>query len=165
MRKSMREIHYSIFAFVFALVLSTSVQAGEMKESGRYVNLKPETSCSKVGDVEGHVVCSFVLDSVSIPDKSEIASRVVRGSIDYTNGIGANHGHTFYTYADGSTRVAAWKGESKKSDQGQYSEGTYECVGGSGRYAGVQCSGKWKSVPQKGGFTLGEYSGKITLQN
>ena len=146
------------------LALSVSAQAGEMVEKGRYVNLKAETNCAKIPDVEGHIICSYEIPAVFIPDEGEIGSRVVKGTLDYVKGVGKNQGYTVTTYADGSTRAVWWEGDSKFDDQKvRYAEGTYTCVAGSGRFAGIKCEGKWKTTFQKGGFGLGEYEGKATL--
>jgi hypothetical protein len=147
-----------------ALAIAGIVQAGEMQESGRYVNLTPKTSCSKVGDVEGHFVCSFESQSVLFADSGDIAKRVVRGMVDLTNGVGTNHGHSVTTYGDGSTRTVMWQGMAKRDAQNaRYSEGTYTCVGGSGRYAGIKCNGNWRSDYQKAKFSIGTYKGSATL--
>jgi hypothetical protein len=159
---------------LFGLVVSASVagalaiggvaRAGEMQESGQYVNLAPKVSCSKVGDAEGHVVCSFEAQGVLIDGNGEMGARVVRGTIDYTNGVGTNQGHSVTTFGDGSTRTSAWQGMAKRDAQNnRYSEGTYTCVGGSGRFAGIKCDGTWRSEYQKAKFSIGKYEGVATL--
>jgi hypothetical protein len=149
---------------VSAMAFSGGALAGEMQESGQYVNLTPEVSCSKVGDVEGHVVCSFESHGVLIAGDGTIGKRVVRGTIDYTNGVGRNQGHTVTTLGDGSTRTSAWEGMAKRdAENNRYSEGTYTCVGGSGRFKGIKCDGTWRSDYQKAKFSIGKYEGVATL--
>lgn len=146
------------------LALPVAAQAGETPEKGRYVNLKADTDCAKVADVEGHVICSYEIPAVQISDQGEAGSRVVLGTLDYVNGVGKNQGYTVTTYADGSTRAVWWEGDSKFNDQKvRYAEGTYACVGGSGRLAGIKCEGKWKTTFEKGGFGSGTYEGTMTL--
>ena len=146
------------------LALAGAAQAGEKEESGRYVNLAPKTSCTKVGDVEGHVVCSFESQGVLIGDDGEIGTRVVRGMVDYTKGLGTNHGHSITTYGDGSSRTVIWQGMAKLDEQKvRYSEGTYTCVGGSGRFAGIECNGAWRSEYQKAKFSIGTFKGSVVL--
>lgn len=151
-------------SFAGAWALGSVAWAGEMKESGRYVNLTPKTSCTKVGDVEGHVVCTFESQGVLFSDSGEIGKRVVRGMIDYTKGVGTNQGHSVTTFGDGSSRTSSWKGVAKRdADNSRYSEGTYTCIGGSGRYVGIKCNGKWRADYQKAKFSLGKYEGVATL--
>jgi hypothetical protein len=147
-----------------ALAIAGVARAGEMQESGQYVNLTPKVSCSKVGDVEGHVVCSFESQGVLIAGNGAIGKRVVRGTIDYTNGVGKNQGHSVTMFGDGSTRTSAWQGMAKRdADNNRYSEGTYTCVGGSGRFEGIKCDGKWRTEYQKAKFSIGKYEGVATL--
>jgi len=144
--------------------LVASAQAGEQTMSGRYVNLKADSECSKLDDVEGHFICTFEAPSVGISDDGEIRSRVVRGTLNLINGTGPAHGYTISTYQDGSMITSEWEGTGKVNDQMvRELAGTYKCVAGSGRYKGVECEGTWTSSVQEGGFTLGSYKGTMML--
>jgi len=144
--------------------LTASAQAGEQTMSGRYANLKADSKCSKLDDVEGHFICTFEVPSVAISDGGEIRSRVVRGTLNLINGTGPAHGYSISTYPDGSMITSEWEGTGKVNDQDvRELAGTYKCVAGSGRYKGVKCEGTWTSSVQKGGFTLGSYKGTMTL--
>jgi hypothetical protein len=146
------------------LGLASVARGSELQETGQYVNLAPEASCSKVGDVEGHVVCSFVAQGVLVAGDGELAARVTRGTIEYTNGVGKNQGHSVTTFGDGSTRTSTWEGETRRDAEGnRYSEGTYTCVGGSGRFKGIKCDGTWRSDYQKAKFSIGKYQGVATM--
>ncbi len=150
--------------FAAMLALSVAAQAGEQPDKGRYVNLKADAECSKIPDVEGHVICSFEMPGVSIVGNGEMDARVARGTLDYINGVGTAQGYTVTTSADGSTLTVQWEGTSKFDDQKvRHVEGTYTCVAGSGRFSGATCKGTWKQADQKGGFALGEWDGTITL--
>ena len=139
-------------------------EAGETAMKGRYVNLKAETDCTDVGDVDGHAICSFVLPSAGILDDGEAYSRVVRGSLDYIKGVGTNQGHTINTYADGSVTTVEWEGTSDfDENKARVMSGTYRCTGGTDRFQGVECEGNWTSTVKKGGFSVGEYEGTMTL--
>ena len=156
--------HAATVGLAGVLLVTGTAYAGEMQESGRYVNLAPKTSCTKVGDVEGHVVCSFESQGVLFADSGEIGKRVVRGMVDLTKGVGTNHGHSVTTYGDGSSRTVVWQGMAKRDAQNaRYSEGTYTCIGGSGRYAGIKCNGTWRSEYQEAKFTIGTYEGSTVL--
>ena len=146
------------------ILLTTVAQAGEMPMKGKYVNLKPESNCTKIQDVEGHVICTFELPGVGIRDDGEYYTRSVKGTIDYIKGVGNNQGYTISTFADGSTITVQWEGNSKFNDQKiRVSEGSYNCLTGTGRFTSIKCNGTWSSTAQKGGFTLGGYEGTMTL--
>ncbi len=131
---------------------------------GEYVNLTADAKCSEVGDVEGHVLCTFEIPSVGIVDGGERHARIVKGTGDYVKGVGTHQGYTINTFADGSTMSVQWEGSVDFNDQNvRISQGTYNCLAGTGRYANVKCNGTWSSSPQKGGFTLGTYEGTMTL--
>ena len=151
-------------AIVSGISLTTVSQAGEKSMKGRYVNLKPESNCTKVEDVEGHVICTFELPSVGVLEDGEYYARSVKGTVDYVKGVGKNQGYTISTFADGSTMTVEWEGSSKFNDnQVRISEGTYSCIAGTGRFSNVIFNGTWSSSAQKGGFTLGSYEGTMTL--
>lgn len=146
------------------LIIPSLAQAGEMPMKGQYVNLKPDAKCSEVGDVEGHVLCTFEIPSVGIRDSGEYYTRIVKGTGDYVKGVGTHQGYTISTFADGATFSAQWKGSAKFNDQKvRVSEGAYNCLAGTERFANVKCNGTWSSSAQKGGFTLGIYEGTMTL--
>lgn len=153
-----------LFGALVFLGTTIVAEAGETAMKGRYVNLKAETNCTEVGDVDGHVICSFVLPSAGIQDDGEVYSRVVRGTLDYIKGVGKNQGHTINTFADGSVTTVEWEGTSKfDENKTRVMIGTYRCTGGTGRFQGVECEGNWTSTQQKGGFSVGEYEGTMTL--
>ena len=153
-----------VIAIAGGLSLATVSQAGEKPMKGRFINLKSESNCTKVEDVEGHVICTFELPSVGILGDGEYYSRIVKGTIDYVKGVGKNQGYTISTFADGSTWTDEWEGSSKLNDQKvMILEGTYSCTTGTGRYSNIKCKGTWRSSVQKGGFSLGEYEGTMTL--
>ena len=155
-------IWWSCALGVFGLAMTA--EAGETAMKGRYVNLKAQTDCTEVKDVDGHFVCSFEIPSVGIRDDGETYSRIVKGTGDYVKGAGKNQGYTISTFADGSVMAVQWEGVSKfNEDKTRVVSGTYQCTGGAGRFEGIECDGTWTSAVQKGGFTLGEYDGRMTL--
>ena len=153
------------FAIASAVIFTFSAQAGEQSQKGRYANLKPsELQCTKLGDVEGHAICSYEIPGVTVFADGTLASRVNRGTLDYINGEGTAEGYTITTHPDGSSHTTKWSGISKINDQKvRVIEGPYECVAGSGRFKGIKCKGKWVTTLQKAGFMTGEFEGKMTL--
>jgi hypothetical protein len=149
---------------VGTLLLASAVSAGEQPFAGRYINHPGQNHCSKLEDKEGHLICSFETLSVGIRDNGEMYTRAVTGTLDWVNGAGPMQGYVVNTYADGSTLATQWQGFSRLDEQQLLrQEGTLTCIGGTGRFAGAKCEGMWTGMPQKGGFTLGDYKGTMTL--
>lgn len=152
------------FALLTVSVLATAARAGEQPVNGRYLNFPSQSDCTNVEGEQGRVICSFTTSSVVVGSDGEMSKRSVVGSLDWTHGAGPLRGETVSTFADGSTLTTTWEGESRTEDgRGPIINGTYECVGGTGRFEAAECHGSWTSENQKGGFALGSYQGTITL--
>jgi len=155
---------FGAFAIAGAFIITFSAQAGEQPLKGRYINMSGETTCTKIGDKEGHIVCTYNLPSAGIRDDGEVYARVIKGTLDQTKGVGSVEGYTVSTYADGSMLVSTYEGMAKvDADKGQVSEGTLTCTGGTGRFQGAKCEGTWNGHRTKAGYTMGEYEGTMTL--
>ena len=159
--------NYKLGALVFAgtIFFTLSTQAGEQPQKGRYVNLKPsEINCTKLSDMERHVICTYEIPGVGINADGSLAARVTKGTLDYIKGEGTAEGYTITTQQDGSTHTSKWSGVSKTNDQKvRVIQGPYECVAGTGRFAGIKCKGKYVPTVQEGGFMIGEFEGTMTL--
>lgn len=154
----------AVTVVVGAVFLSSPAQAGEQPLKGRYINVSGETNCTKIDDEEGHIICTYELPSAAIRDDGEMYARVIKGTLDLTNGVGSVEGYTVSTYADGSMLVSTYEGVSKvDADKNVVNEGTLTCVSGTGRFEGAKCKGTWKGRHTKAGYTLGEYEGTLTL--
>ena len=155
----------TLAGIVGSFLLPVSAQAGEAPFKGRYVNLKPtELHCTKLTDVEGHVICTYEIPGVTIRDDGEMGKRLVKGTLDYIKGEGKAQGYSVTTYADGSMTTTWWEGVSKTGDDKVRSiKGTAKCVAGTGRFAGIKCEVDWVSTTQKAGFQIGEFEGTMTL--
>ncbi len=147
-----------------AVVFSFSAHAGEQPQKGRYINIPEETKCTKVEGEKGHIVCTYMMTSVAVSDDGEMRKRSVVGFLDLTNGQGPVQGHIVSTLADGSTFASTFEGEGKiEGDRGPVMSGTYRCVSGTERFAGIECKGTFTSQRQEGGFSQGTYEGTMTL--
>lgn len=168
-KESMKYFTTPLFGLVALTIfggvaLTTVSQAREMPMKGRYVNLKGESNCTTIDDVKGHVICTFEQPSVGLNDDGDFFSRSIKGTLDHVKGEGKIQGYLINTYMDGSSMTTEWKGISKFNDKKvRITEGSYRCIAGSGRFASVKCDGTWTASAQKGGFTLGEYGGTMTL--
>lgn len=138
-------------------------QAAEKEWKARYVNQKPEFSFVKVGDKEGHTAGSFHQTGVEFSNGG-VSTRVISGTFDYVNWVGPVRGQQINVYGDGSTLHLQWEGETTRDEKKvRHVGGTYTCVGGSGQFEGVECTGTWKCTMAKTGACVGEYSGPMTL--
>lgn len=64
-----------------------------------------------------------------------------------------------WTYADGEEQDLAFEGRFGKG----HSEGTYECAGGTGKYATATCNGTYESESFPNGMAANRWSGTITF--
>lgn len=92
----------SLFVVITLTVLNvvTVARAGEMPMKGQYVNLKPDSTCTKVQDVEGHVICTFELPWGWYSRRWGILLSYCQGNWDYVKGEGTAQGYTISTFAE-----------------------------------------------------------------
>ena len=158
-----------LFAFSVAMSVTSNTWAGEMENHGRYVTEKGKYEAVKVGDVDGHVVGSFHDTGVFFGlggDEKEISTSFGGGTFDFINQVGPVRGFTVNVFKDGSTVTHQWEGEAKLDEnKKQYTEGTYQCTSGTGRWKGVQCKGTWKQSSEANGMSIGRWSGTLTLRD
>lgn len=72
---------------------------------------------------------------------------------------GVYSGTLHRTFEDGKKQDIAFEG---KFGEG-WAEGTYECAGGTGRYATASCSGTYESQSFPNGMAANRWSGTITF--
>ena len=150
-------------------VPSTAFAAQGEAVKGKIVNMKPERSCMTVG---GERVCNIVIKGVGISDQGEVINRdiVAMTKSAGTKSAGkqadtrAIDSFAIWTYPDGSAMMLKSKGESKVDADGQRTiSGTQVCVGGTGKFAGAECTIDWSHSPQANGLYAGTYSGTVNL--
>ena len=105
----------------------------------------------EVGDVPGHIRGVGQTSGLGFftkgPGSGEIATRTSTGTFDLVKGKGPITGDFVYTFRDGSTIHTTATGMTTPVDGGKRSvaEGTYETIGGTGRFAGLKGKGTWKA--------------------
>ena len=138
---------------LIALSLNFTVEAAEKKEqtcSKRNIRTLYKTVLT-IGDVPNHELTQEANISelqVSNPD-FKVKEEWVYSQSDTIDGSGTHTGYFYDTHEDGSTDYGAFRGKIKvvsKSDGAWDAtwEGTYEYVGGSGKFKNLKGSGKYK---------------------
>ncbi|MBP2668423.1 MAG: hypothetical protein H6Q80_625 [Deltaproteobacteria bacterium] len=104
----------------------------------------------EVGDVPGHFVgfseTPGIIFMTKGPASGEIGTRKAIAYYDTVKGKGPLTGYLTYTFPDGSIMRTKAIGMFTPVDGGKRSalEGTWECIGGTGRFEGMKGKGTWK---------------------
>ncbi len=162
------------YAVFFVLLLSMAVVLVPMTQAadevaGRVVYHTQKVEAMEVGDVPGHIVGVIQQPGLIFitkgPASGEIATRMATYYFDTVNAKGTVSGYSVVTYRDESTLVYKTAGTVGPGDGGKQmvSEGTYEYIGGTGRYAGTKGKGTYKGErlgsPKTGGDSYADFSG------
>jgi hypothetical protein len=132
-----------------AVFLVTMTQAAE-EVAGRAVYHTQKMEQIEVGDVPGHIVGvgqhSGLAFRTKGPYSGEVATRINTLYFDSVNGKGTFTAYAGHTYQEGSTQSYKASGTIMPVDGGKRSvfEGTYEVIGGTGRFEGVKGKGTFK---------------------
>jgi hypothetical protein len=126
--------------------------------TSRRVQGTAEVTSVEVGDVEGHVVGVVEFKGLTFFEGGEIATHSNPATFDLTNGSGPHQGYVIHYFDDGSTSIERYQGEAKLSAYGKRTavEGTFECVGGTGRFAGLKGQGTYRGE-RLGALQTGDY--------
>jgi hypothetical protein len=160
----------ALLALVMAagVVLPASAQAQDLGTSRR-VQGTAESTAVEVGDVAGHVVGVVQFKGLTFFADGEIATHTNPATFDLTNGSGPHQGYVIHHFDDGSTSIERYQGEAKLSADGKRTtvEGTFECVGGTGRFAGLKGQGTYRGerlgALQTGDYVYVDTSGSCTV--
>ena len=133
------------------------VQAQDLGSSRR-VQGTAEVTSVEVGDVPGHVVGVVVFKGLSFFEAGEIATHTNPATFDLTDGSGPHRGYVVHYFDDGSTSIERYEGEARLSADGKRTtvSGTFECVGGTGRFEGLRGEGTY-SGERLGALQTGDY--------
>ena len=132
-------------------------QAQDLGNSRR-VQSAAQTTSVEVGDVAGHVVGVVEFRGLTFFADGEIATHINPATFDLTNGSGPHQGYVVHRFDDGSTSIERYRGAARLSADGKRTvvEGSFECVGGTGRFAGLQGRGTYRGE-RVGALQTGEY--------
>lgn len=139
------------------LIVPAGAQAQDLGTSRR-VQGTAEVTSFDVGDVPGHVVGVVQFKGLTFFEGGEIATHANPATFDLTNGSGTHQGYVIHYFDDGSTSIERYQGEAKLSADGKKTtvEGTFECVGGTGRFAGLTGKGTYRGE-RVGALKTGDY--------
>jgi hypothetical protein len=126
--------------------------------TSRRVQGTAEVTTVEVGDVPGHVVGVVEFKGLSFFAGGEVATHTNPATFDLTNGSGPHQGYVVHYFDDGSTSIERYRGEARVSADGKRTmvEGTFECVGGTGRFAGIKGEGTYRGE-RLGALRTGDY--------
>ena len=137
--------------------------------SSRRVQGTAEVTSVEVGDVPGHVVGVVVFKGLSFFADGEIATHTNPATVDLTDGSGPHRGYVRHYFDDGSTSIERYEGEAKLSADGNRTvvEDSFQCIGGTGRYAGLQGEGTYRGerlgALQTGDYVYADTTGSCTV--
>jgi hypothetical protein len=145
------------FLVALALAASALAQAQDLGTSRR-VQGTAEITSVEVGDVPGHVVGVVEFRGLSSFAAGEVATHINPATFDLTNGSGPHQGYVVHHFDDGSTSIERYRGEARLRADGKRTvvEGTFECIGGTGRFAGLKGEGTYRGE-RLGALQTGDY--------
>lgn len=147
---TMRRWTTIIVTLLFMTVVFVPMTQAADEVAGRVVYHTQKVETMEVGDVPGHVVGVIQQPGLIFltkgPASGEIATRMGTYYFDAVNGKGTVSGYSVVTFKDGATLIYKTNGILTPAVGGKnaVSEGSYEYVGGTGRFAGMKGKGTYK---------------------
>src|ERR671919_2558107 len=126
--------------------------------TSRRVQGTAEVTTVEVGDAPGHVVGVVEFKGLSFFANGEIATHTNPATFDLTNGSGPHQGYVVHYFDDGSTSIERYQGEARSGADGNRTTvtGTFQCIGGTGRFAGLKGEGTYRGE-RLGALQTGDY--------
>jgi len=150
----------ALITLAFAVTLIGDALAGERgKLVRRNVYHVTTFQTVKVGDVEGHTMWLIEQKGITFDQKWGAGLLTLTGSGEDINGEWTGGGFDQYTFPDGSTYTDKWEGKGGASG----GEGTWTCIKGTGKLAGMQGHGTWKNHYPGPGQSYADGEGEYTL--
>jgi hypothetical protein len=144
-------------ASLVAVGLVTPAFAQDLGTSRR-VQGTAEVTAVEVGDVPGHIVGVVELKGRTFFAGGEIATHTNPATFDLTDGSGPHQGYVVHYFDDGSTTIERYQGAARLSADGRRTlvEGSFECIGGTGRFEGLKGEGTYRGE-RVGALRTGDY--------
>ena len=144
--------------FVSAGVIVPAFALAQDLGTSRRVQGTAQVTSVEVGDVPGHVVGVVEFKGLTFFADGEIATHTNPATFDLTDGSGPHQGYVVHHFDDGSTSIERYEGEARLSADGKRTviEGTFECIGGTGRFAGLKGEGTYRGE-RLGALQTGDY--------
>jgi hypothetical protein len=142
---------------VAGLFVPGIVHAQDLGTSRRVQNTA-EVTTVEVGDAPGHIIGIVEFKGLTFFADGEVATHTNPATFDLANGSGPHQGYVVHYFDDGSTSIERYRGEARVSADGKRTmvEGTFECVGGTGRFAGIKGKGTYRGE-RLGALRTGDY--------
>jgi hypothetical protein len=142
----MRKVAVIALVVMASVVLVPTTRAVDEKTSGRIVAHYTKMETMEVGDVPGHVMGVAQQTGLMFYSTGEIARKTATFTFDLMKGKGTFVDYSIYTDPDGSIRFIKAAGTAGPVGDGKkfVMEGTFECIGGTGRYEGDKGTGTFK---------------------
>jgi hypothetical protein len=137
--------------------------------TGRRVQSTAKITQVEVGDVPGHVIGVVEFKGLTFFADGEIAIHDNPATFDLTHGSGPHQGYVVHYFDDGSTSIERYQGEARLSADGKRTTvtGTFQCIGGTGRFAGLKGEGAYRGerlgALQTGDFVYVDTTGSCTV--
>jgi hypothetical protein len=151
-------------------VPAVPVLAAEDVGSGRRVQSVTRTEAVPVGDVEGHVQGVVAFGGLTFFASGEIATHTNVATFDLTDGSGTHAGYVVHRFEDGATALERYEGRAEAKDGGATTlvEGSFECTGGTGRFAGLAGKGTYRGerlgALDQGSWTYIDFTGDCAVR-
>jgi hypothetical protein len=144
--------------FVAAGLAAPAFTQAQDLGTSRRVQGTAEVTTVEVGDVQGHIVGVVEFKGLTFFADGEIATHSNPATFDLTDGSGAHRGYVVLYFDDGSTSIERYQDEARLSTDGKRTvvEGTFECIGGTGRFAGLKGEGTYRGE-RLGALQTGDY--------
>jgi hypothetical protein len=149
---------WRVSAVAVALFMATPAQAADDLGSGRRVQGTASVSAVPVGDVDGHVMGVVRFTGLTFFANGTIAPHENVATFDLTHGNGTHEGYVVHRFADGAISVERYRGTVVVGERADRSivAGTFECTGGTGRFAGLEGGGSYRGE-RFGGLAAGDH--------
>jgi hypothetical protein len=153
----MRQVRGLALCVAAGLAVPALADAQDLGTSRRVQGTAKVTTI-EVGDVPGHVVGVVQFEGLTFFADGEIATHSNPAAFDLTNGSGPHRGYVVHYFDDGSTSIERYQGEARLSADGKRTvvEGTFECIGGTGRFEGLKGEGTYRGE-RLGALQTGDY--------
>src|SRR5262245_32424099 len=156
-------------AFFAAVSLVPAIAEGQDLGTSRRVQATTKITTVEIGDVPDHVVGVVEFKGLTFFANGEVATHANSATFDLTKGSGSHQGYVVHYFDDGSTSIERYQGEAKLSADGKRTtiSGTFQCVGGTGRFKGLKGEGTYRGerlgALRTGDFVYVDTTGNCTV--
>ncbi|MGE5698938.1 MAG: hypothetical protein ACM31N_02585 [Deltaproteobacteria bacterium] len=135
-----------VMALFMMVVFVSATAAADEKVTGKVTAHFTKMETMEVGDVPGHILGIAQQAGLMFYSTGQVAKKTATFQYDFMKGKGSFVDYSQYTDPDGSIRLIKAIGSAGPSADGKkfVIEGTFECIGGTGRYADDKGTGTFR---------------------